>query len=128
MSDRGREFSELSSRIIGCAIEAHRVLGPGLLESAYQHCLAREFSLNEIPFALEVPIPVEYKGLELDCGYRADVLVNGEILLELKVVERVSPIHSAQLLSYMKLAGIHQGFLINCNSKRLKDGLRSFVL
>ncbi|MDF1556297.1 MAG: GxxExxY protein [Deferrisomatales bacterium] len=124
----GRTFSELSNRIIGCAIEVHRVLGPGLLESAYQQCLAREFSLNEIPFELEVPIPVEYKGIELDCGYRADLLVNGEILLELKAVERMAPIHSAQLLSYMKLAGVHQGFLINFNSKRLKDGLKSFVL
>lgn len=123
-----REFSELSNRVIGCAIEVHRVLGPGLLESTYEQCLAHELKLNGIGFRLQHPLPVEYKGLHLDCGYRVDVLVEQEIILELKSVERLLGIHEAQLLTYMRLAGIKQGFLINFNVKRLKDGLKSLVL
>ena len=122
------EFSELSNRVIGCAIEVHRALGPGLLESTYEQCLARELKLNEIQFLLQHPLPVDYKGIRLDCGYRVDVLVQNEIILELKSVEQLLGIHEAQLLTYMKLAGIRQGFLINFNVKRLKDGLKSFVL
>ena len=122
------EFSELSNRVIGCAIEVHRALGPGLLESTYEQCLAHELKLNEIQFLLQHPLPVDYKGIRLDCGYRVDVLVQNEIILELKSVEQLLGIHEAQLLTYMKLAGIRQGFLINFNVKRLKDGLKSFVL
>jgi len=123
-----REFSELSNRVIGCAIEVHRELGPGLLESTYEGCLAHELHLNNIKFLQQHPLPVDYKGLRLDCGYRVDILVEGEIILELKSVEALKPIHEAQLLTYMKLAGIKQGFLINFNEKLLKTGLKSFVL
>jgi len=123
-----REFSGLSNRVIGCAIEVHRILGPGLLESTYQQCLAHELKVNGIQFRLEHPLPVEYKGIHLDCGYRVDVLVEDEIVLELKSVDEVKGIHEAQLLTYMKLSGVRQGFLINFNVQRLKDGLKSFVL
>jgi GxxExxY protein len=122
------EFSELSNRLIGCAIEVHRALGPGLLESTYEQCLAHELRLGGIEFVLQPPLPVDYKGIRLDCGYRVDLLVENQIILELKSVEQLLGIHEAQLLTYMKLAGIRQGFLINFNVKRLKDGLRSFVL
>ncbi len=122
------EFTELSNRVLGCAIEVHRNLGPGLLESSYEQCLAHEMKLQGISFLLQHPLPVEYKGIRLDCGYRVDVFVESEMILELKSVDELLGIHEAQLLTYMKLAGIKQGFLINFNVKRLKDGLRSFVL
>jgi GxxExxY protein len=122
------EFTGLSHRVIGCAIEVHRVLGPGLLESTYEQCLAHELSRERIGFRLQQPLPVDYKGIRLECGYRVDAIVENEIILELKSVEQVLGIHEAQLLTYMKLAGIRQGFLINFNVKRLKDGLKSFVL
>jgi GxxExxY protein len=128
MSGQANRFSELSHRIIGCAIEVHRELGPGLLESSYQNCLAREFDLNGIPYRRELSLPVIYKGLRIESGYRIDLLVGDEILLELKAVSELSSVHEAQILTYMKLAGIHHGFLINFNVTRLKDGLRSFVL
>ena len=114
--------------MIGCAIEVHRELGPGLLESTYEQCLAHELSLNGITFKIQHPLPVAYKGIRLDCGYRVDVLVEDEIILELKSVDELKGIHEAQLLIYMKLAGIKQGFLINFNIRRLKQGLKSFVL
>ena len=122
------KFSELSNRVIGCAIEVHRLLGPGLLESAYEQCLAHELRQNKIEFKLQRPVPVEYKGIKLDCGYRIDILVEDEIILELKSVEKLTGIHEAQLLTYMKLAAIRQGFLLNFNVRRLRDGLKSFVL
>jgi GxxExxY protein len=118
----------LTEKIIGCAIEVHRALGPGLLESAYEQCLARELSLNDVQFRLQVPIPVEYKGVHLDCGYRIDVLVDEQVILELKSVERILAIHEAQLLTYMKLATVDKGLLINFNVKRLVDGIRRFRL
>lgn len=121
-------YKELSSKVIGCAIEVHRVLGPGLLESTYEQCLAHELTLNEISFKLQHPLPVEYKGLRLDCGYRIDMLVEDKIILELKTVDEIHGIHKAQLLTYMKLADIRQGYLINFNVKRLRDGLKSFVI
>ena len=123
-----KKFSELSNRVIGCAIEVHRVLGPGLLESTYEQCLAHELKINDIGFKLQHPLPVEYKGMHLDCGYRLDILVENEIILELKSIEELQGIHTAQLLTYMKLLNIKQGFLINFNVKRLKNGLKSFVL
>jgi GxxExxY protein len=122
------KFSALSQQVIGCAIEVHRVLGPGLLESTYEQCLARELSMNNIEFVTQHPLPVEYKGVRIDCGYRVDVLVAKEIILELKSVQELMPVHEAQLLTYMRLAGMKQGFLINFNVRRLKDGLKSFVL
>jgi len=122
------EFDELSNRVIGCAIEVHRELGPGLLESTYQQCLARELGLAGIKFRLEHPVPVEYKGIRLDCGYRVDVLVEDQLILELKSVDKVKDIHVAQLLTYMKLAQIKTGLLINFNVQLLKDGLKRFVI
>ena len=123
-----RVFSELSNRVIGCAIEVHRVLGPGLLESTYQQCLAHELRLNGIQFSVEHPLPVEYKELNLDCGYRIDLLIEKQIILELKSAEEIKGIHQAQLLTYMRLGGIKRGFLINFNVERLADGLKSYVL
>jgi len=93
MKGMKREFSELSNRVIGCAIEVHRVLGPGLLESTYQQCLARELALNGIGFKLEHPLPVEYKGIRLECGYRIDVFVEDELIVELKSVDEICGIH-----------------------------------
>jgi len=123
-----REFSELSHKIIGCAIEVHKLLGPGLLESAYQNCLAHELKLNNITFETEYPLPIEYKGTRLDCGYRLDFFIENTIILELKSVENILGIHEAQLLTYMKLLKTKHGFLINFNVKLLKDGIKSFVL
>lgn len=122
------QFDKLSNQVIGYALEVHRNLGPGLLESAYEQCLAHELSLAKTPFKMQLPIPVEYKGLKLDCGYRADVIVDDKLLLELKSVDRLLPIHDAQILTYMKLARIRVGLLINFNVTRLKDGIKRFVL
>jgi GxxExxY protein len=122
------EFSELSHKVIGCAIEVHRVLGPGLLESTYEQCLAHELNLNKISLKLQHPLPVQYKEIRLDCGYRVDILIENEIIIELKSVEELKGIHEAQLLTYMKLAEIKQGFLMNFNVKQLKDGMKSFIL
>jgi GxxExxY protein len=123
-----KKFTDLSHQVIGSAIEVHRHLGPGLLESTYQQCLARELHLSGIPFKLEYPLPVDYKGIHLDCGYRIDVLIEDAIILELKSVTQLKPIHEAQLLTYMKLTHIKQGFLINFNVEVLKNGLKSFIL
>ena len=123
------EFSELSNKIIGCAIEVHRALGPGPLESTYEQRLAYEFKLKGIDFKLQYPLPIEYKGIHLNCGgYRVYILVEDKVILELKSVEEMKGIHEAQLLTYMKLANIKQGLLINFNVTRLKDGLKSFLL
>ncbi len=122
------EFDELSNRVIGCAIEVYRTLGPGLLESAYRQCLAHELSLSSIPFRMEVPLPVRYKETLLDCGYRIDLLVNGDLILELKTVETLLPIHQAQILSYMRLAKVPVGLLINFNVVKLANGIKRFVL
>lgn len=103
-------------------------MGPGLLESAYRQCLARELSLAGVAFEMEVPLPVEYKGLQLDCGYRIDLLVERQLLLELKSVEKVLAIHQAQILTYMKLARVQTGLLINFNVPMLKEGIRRLVL
>ena len=122
------EFDDLSKRVIGCAIEVHRELGPGLLESTYEQCLAHELKLNGILFQLQRPQAVQYKGIRLDCGYRLDLLVESELIIELKSVEKLRGIHEAQLLTYMKLAGIKTGLLMNFNVTKLKDGIKRFVL
>ena len=122
------EFDELSNRVIGCAIEVHRHLGPGLLESAYEQCLAFELGLAGIPFKAQYPMPVAYKGIAIDCGYRVDIVVSDMLIAELKSVEKLLPIHEAQLLTYMKLARIRTGLLINFNVTVLKDGLKRMVL
>ena len=121
------EFDELSKRVIGCAIEVHRTLGPGLLESAYRQCLAHELSLAAIPYRMELPLPVEYKGVLLDCCYRMDVLVKDDLLLESKSVEALLPIHHAQILSYVRLATVPIGLLINFNVLKLANGIKRFV-
>ena len=122
------EFDPLSKRVIGCALEVHRALGPGLLESTYEQCLAEEFKLAGLDFRQQWPMPVVYKHLTLDCGYRLDFLVENQLVLELKSVEGVLPIHQAQLLTYMKLAKVQTGLLINFNVELLKNGIKRFVL
>jgi len=123
-----KNLNELTDAIIGAAMEVHRMLGPGLLESTYEMCLCRELSIRGIPFERQVPIPVEYKGVKLDCGYRADIVVDETILIEMKAIDSVLSIHDAQLLSYLKLGGWKIGLLINFNVELLKHGLRRRVL
>jgi len=122
------KFDELSRSVIGCAIEVHRNLGPGLLESTYRQCLAYELSHASIPFQMEVPLPVRYKDVTLDCGYRIDLLVRGELIVEIKSVESLLPIHQAQILTYMRLANVPLGLLINFNVTKLQNGINRFVL
>jgi GxxExxY protein len=122
------DFDELSHRVIGCAIEVHRHLGPGLLESAYEQCLAHELVRQGIAFQLQHPMPVQYQDVRLDCGYRIDVFVENQLIIELKSVEEIKGIHEAQLLTYMKLAGVKIGLLMNFNVTKLKDGIKRFVL
>ena len=121
------QVNELSQAIIGAAIEVHRMLGPGLLESAYEECLAKELTLRQIPFERQKPLPVEYKGLKLDCGYRLDFVVAKTVVVEIKAVDVLIPVHEAQLLSYLKLGGWKLGLLINFHSTLLKNGLRRLV-
>jgi len=122
------EFDDLSNRVIGCAIQVHRELGPGLLESTYEQCVAYELLQAGIPFKVQHPIPVSYKQIKLDCGYRADLLVDDRLIVELKSVEQLLKIHEAQVLTYMKLANIRIGLLINFNVQMLKKGIKRFVL
>jgi GxxExxY protein len=122
------DFDALSNRVIGCAIEVHRVLGPGLLESTYQRCLAHELECSNIAFAVEHPVPVNYKGVCLDCGYRVDLLIGEKLIVELKSVEHLQRVHEAQLLTYMKLAGIRTGLLTSFNVAQLRNGLKRYVL
>jgi GxxExxY protein len=123
-----KDFNELTEAIIGAAIEVHRALGPGLLESTYEMCLCRELALRRIPFERQVTIPVEYKGVKLDCGYRADIVVAGTILLEIKAIDSLLSIHDAQLLTYLRLGGWQIGLIIKFNVELLKHGLRRRVL
>ena len=122
------EFDELSKKVIGCAIEVHRELGPGLLESAYEQCLAAELSLSRIPFQIQVDLPVSYKGTRLDCGYRIDLLVDKQLIVELKCIEQLLKIHEAQILTYMRLAKVNVGLLMNFNVPILKNGIKRFLL
>ena len=122
------EFDELSNKVIGLAIEVHRTLGPGLLESTYEKCLARELTLANVHFKVQYPLPMEYKGVELDCGYRVDFLVEDNLIVELKSIDKHLSIYEAQVLTYMKLSKITVGLLINFNVERLKDGIKRFVL
>jgi len=124
----GKEFDTLSRQVIGCAIEVHRFLGPGLLESSYQSCLSRELELNGIAHESEAPLPIDYKGISLECGYRVDLLVEGALIIELKSVKKIDPIHEAQILTYMKLSGIQTGLMFNCNVTKLKDGMKRYIL
>ncbi len=118
---------DLTHKIIGAAIEVHRQLGPGLLESAYEECLAREFFLRSISFERQKPIPVIYKGIKLDCGYRIDLLVDRRIVVELKSIELIAPVHESTVLTYLKLSGNACGLLINFHVPVLKDGIRRYI-
>ena len=117
-----RSLNDVTNLISGAAIEVHRHLGPGLLESAYEECLCHELHLRGIPFRRQVSLPVTYKGVNLDCGYRIDVIVEDEIILELKCVEHVLPVHEAQLLSYMKMANKRVGLILNFHVATLVRG------
>lgn len=119
---------ELTDKIIGAAIEVHKILGPGLLESSYQVCLEHESTLRRMPFEHKVKLPVNYKGIEMDAGYEIDLIYDKRVIVELKAVERVIPVHEAQLLTYMRLTGIRVGLLINFNVPVLKDGIYRRVL
>jgi GxxExxY protein len=121
-------INDLTKEIISAAIEVHRALGPGLLESAYEECLCQELSLRNVPFERQVPLPVKFKELRLDCGYRLDLLVAKAIAVEIKAVESLLSIHEAQLLTYLKLGGWKVGLLINFHVSVLKNGIRRRVL
>ncbi len=120
--------NEITEAIIGAAIEVHRALGPGLLESAYMQCLCHELHLRGLPFVCEHPLPVTYKGLRLDCGYRVHLLVDGAVVVEIKAVDRLAPVHEAQLITYLRLGGWKVGLLINFNVPVLRDGICRRVL
>ncbi len=120
--------NELTHSIIGAAIEVHKTLGPGLLESAYEECLARELSLRNLKFERQKALPVVYKDVKLDCGYRLDFLVEGRVVVELKAVEVLAPIHDAIVLTYLRLSGCRIGLLINFHIEALTKGFRRFVL
>lgn len=120
--------NEITEAIIKAAIEVHKALGPGLLESAYEECVAYELELQHIPFERQIPLPVFYKGRQLDCGYRLDLLVAKIVVVEIKAIEAIQPIHEAQLLTYLKLGGWKVGLLINFNVPLLKHGIKRIVL
>ena len=118
------DLSELSGAVIGAAIEVHRVLGPGLLESAYELALERELGLRKVSVQRQVAVPLEYKGIELGDGFRLDLLVDDALVVEVKAVDRLQPIHDTQLLTYLKLANKRLGLLINFNERTLKEGVK----
>jgi GxxExxY protein len=122
------ELNELTGVIIGCAIEVHKNLGPGLLESAYEECLSFELEQKGLMIEKQYPVPIVYKDIKLDYGYRIDVLVENTIVLELKVVDAINPVHEAQILTYMKFADKPIGLLINFNVSILKEGIRRFKI
>ncbi|MEA2015071.1 MAG: GxxExxY protein [Thermodesulfobacteriota bacterium] len=120
-------INELSSKIIGAAIEVHKALGPGLLESAYEECLCHELSLRGIVFERQKPLPIKYKNKKLNCGYRLDIVVDNSIILELKTCETIGQIHKAQLLTYLKLSGLHLGLILNFNVPVMRKGIVRIV-
>jgi GxxExxY protein len=122
------QLEDLTSEIIAAAIEVHRVLGPGLLESAYEACLCRELASRGLSFRLQVPLPVQYKGVQLDCGYRIDVVVEELVVLELKCVSELTDLHKARLLTYLKLSGKKVGLILNFNVPLMKQGIHRMVL
>ncbi len=122
------EPNQITKAVIGAAIEVHRALGPGLLESAYEECLCQELSLRDVPFERQRPLPLQYKGVLLDCGYRLDLLVGDLVVVEIKAVEGLLPIHEAQMLTYLRLGGWQVGLLLNFNVTQLKRGIQRVVL
>lgn len=121
------EMNLLTDAVIGAAIEVHRFSGPGLLESAYETCLKRELTLRGIPFRSQVPLPVVYKGEALDCGYRVDLLVDERLVVEIKAVKAIEPIHIAQILTYLRLGGWQVGLILNFNVEVLRNGIKRIV-
>ncbi len=126
MTERER-LNGITEKIIGAAIQVHRVLGPGLLESAYEACLAFELGRRGLKVEQQKPLPVIYEGVKLECGYRIDFLFQGSVVVEIKSVDALAPIHEAQVMSYLKLSGCKLALLINFNVRGLKDGIRRFV-
>ena len=122
------QLNQLTHEIIGASIEVHRTIGPGLLESAYRKCLRRELLLRGIPYRKEYPLPLEYKGIRLECGYRVDILVGGAVAVEVKSIQALAPVHDAQLLTYLRLGGWRVGLLINFNVVVLKDGIHRKIM
>jgi len=120
--------NKVTEQVIGAAIDVHRALGPGLLESAYEECLCHELNVRGVRFERQRPLPVAYKGVRLDCGYRLDLVVENSVVVEIKAVKSIEPIHEAQLLTYLKLGGWRLGLLINFNLPVLKDGIRRKIL
>ncbi len=118
----------LTEKLIAAAIEVHRQLGPGLLESAYEECYCHELKLRDLVFERQKPLPLEYKGIKLDCGYRIDVVADRKAVVEIKCVEKILPVHEAQLLTYLKLARLRVGLIINFHSRFIKDGIKRLVL
>ena len=119
--------NKITAEIIGAAIEVHKALGPGLLESAYEECLCHELGLRGVSFERQVLLPLEYKGIKLDCGYRIDLVVENQIIVELKTVNRIDPIHEAQLLTYMRLRNEWLGLIINFSVPVLKNGIKRII-
>jgi GxxExxY protein len=123
----GSELNAITEKIVGAAMEVHRALGPGLLESAYEACLAFELRERSLGVETQVSLPVIYKGVKLDCGYRLDLIVEGVVVVEVKAVEKLNSVHDAQLISYLKLGNWHVGLLLNFHSLVLKNGIRRLV-
>ncbi len=120
-------MNQLSSKIIGAAIDVHKTLGPGLLESAYEECLCHELSIQGLLFEKQKPLSIHYKGKKLDCGYRLDIVVEKAVIIELKSCEKIEPIHKAQLLTYLKLSGLNLGLILNFNVPLMRDGIVRIV-
>jgi len=122
------DINDLTGEVIGAAIEVHRILGPGLLESIYEECLCIEFDKRKIPYQRQKEIPIEYKGTKLDSAHRVDIIMANNLIVELKACDSIQPIHEAQVLTYLKLTGIKVGLLINFNVPLLKEGIKRFIL
>ncbi len=123
-----KDINEITKQVIGCAIGVHRELGPGLLESVYEKCLTYELVKAGLTVETQKELPVQYKDVQIDCGFRVDLLIEKSLIVEIKAVEKLAPIHEAQILTYMRLMGVKTGLLINFNVRLLKEGLRRFVL
>ena len=126
--DTETQRDPLTEKVIGAAIDVHRTLGPGLLESVYEECLCYELSECGLKFNRQVNLPISYKNVKLECGYRMDLVVSESLIIEIKTVEKILPIHEAQLLTYLKLTGLHTGLIVNFNVPVLKDGIRRMKL
>lgn len=119
-------INQVTNKIIGCALEVHKILGPGLLESVYEECLTHELLNKGLMVDRQLPVPVTFKNIRLECGYRIDLLVENSVIIELKSIDEFAPVHEAQILTYMKLANKEIGLLINFNVNLLKDGIRRY--